>query len=113
MPIYVISSFFKEDIVTNPLILIYFVTGLAGVIGLWGYVYKKAIWLLIFWMIFSPFFIVLDIGVHLDWIQLYPEIPTNISVPFMLPMLAIMYYAPQYYALLKYAYKSESIWNGN
>lgn len=99
-----------SDVDVTPVVSIHFINGVAGVVGLYGYVYRRAIFLKVVWAIFAVFFLVWDVSFQTEILGedgsfLLSQV--NVS-PFILFTLVL--YLPQYFALLQYGFDSNDTW---
>jgi hypothetical protein len=85
-------------------VLDYAVTAV-GMIGLFGYAYRRALWKRRIWMSWAALFPIWDVVMGA---LVYPrQNGTEVRMGYFVAMLMIL---PQYWALIRYAYRSPELW---
>lgn len=106
---YTAASFFMEEAAFTLQIGVHFLFGIFGVVGLYGFVYEKPLIAKIFWAVFAPLFVGWSVFIQVGLIPLYPEHALT-SEETMLRVVWLIFYVPQFYALLSYSYKNGRPW---
>ncbi len=86
--------------------LVDYAVTIVGMIGLFGYAYRRTLWRRRIWMAWSAFLPAWDVVFGL-WV--YPrQNGTGIRIGYFVGMLLIL---PNYLALIRYAYGSRDLWS--
>jgi len=92
-------------------LVIHFIAGVIGVVGLYGFVYRTRLFLQLFWAVFAVFYIGWEICFQTSILG------TDGSVVFdrfnwsSVATISLLFYLPQYFALVRYGFSDTSIWS--
>lgn len=81
-----------------------------GLVGLWGFVYQKKVYIPLLWKLLLPIYFVWTL-VYLAWIWTLqdPEIPDKILTYSLAGVFALA--LPQFWALYRYGFKYQRLWD--
>ena len=100
----------SSDIKVTHLAVTHFIGGTVGVIGLYGFVYRRAIFLKLFWAIFAVLFLFWDISFQTEILGKDGGFLLNQPNVSSYTILMLVLYLPQYFALFKYGFDRNDIW---
>ena len=101
-----IGTILMSDITIVDLVNCAFV--IAGVVGLFGFVYRRPILMQEFWKGFAPLFVLWDIAFIVLWLPSQESYAHSES--YELQILLFVFLLPQYIGLFRYGYNDAELW---
>ena len=92
----------------SPVFYGYYVLGIFGVVGLFGFTFNKALLKPLFWLVVTVMFLCVDVLVYIGAVS-----PIQVAEVNEIDLVGLVYFIPfipQFYGLFKYSSKNHKVW---